>query len=147
MSLLSVFEIKESALKRGCGKIYKGVISYNLGRNVLFDKIGYGENFLVLYNNTNAHKQIFQNFMRQMAGNGSILLYVSHKTNQLSFPFNVRNYFFNVINDNIIQELKNQIDKCFGEMEKSNNNMLLIADWSNASLNAGGGVNKFLFLS
>ena len=49
-------------------------------------------------------------------------------------PFDVRNYFFNVISDNIIQDLKKQLDKHFSEMEKSNNTMLVIADWSNANL-------------
>ena len=72
--------------------------------------------------------------MRQMAGKGSILFYISHKNNQLNFPFEVRNYFFNIISENIIQDLKKQLDKHFSEMEKSNKTMLVIADWSNANL-------------
>lgn len=114
--------------------IARGVISYNLNKNVLFDKIDYGENFLVLYNNTDHHKQIFQNFMRQATNNNTILFYISHKTNHLNFSFDIQNFFFNIINENVIHNLKSQLDKCFTKMEKSNSNMLLACDWSNVSL-------------
>lgn len=115
-------------------RIFKGAVSYNLGKNILFDKIDYGENFLILYSNTNNHKQIFQNLMTQMVNDNSILFYISHKTNQLNFGFDVRNFSFNIINDDVIHELKSQLNKCFDEMEKNNRNMLLISDWSNADL-------------
>ena len=91
--------------KRGCGKIYRGVISYNLGKNVLFDKIEHGENLLILYSNTNAHKQIFQNFMRQIKDNNSIVFFVSHSKNELNFSSDVRKFIFNNINDEVIQDL------------------------------------------
>lgn len=119
-------------------RIYKGVVSYNLGKNILFDKINSGENFLILYTNTNEHKQIFQNFIRQMADKNSILVYIAHKSNQLNFAFDVRNYFFNIISENIIQELKSQLEKYFSEMEKNSSTLLLIADWSNADLRTYG---------
>jgi len=118
----------------GVDRIYKGVVSYNLGKNILFDKVDYGENFLILYNNTNNHKHIIQNFMRQMSDKNSILLYISHKSNQLNFNFEVRNYFFNIISENIVQDLKSQLDKYFNEVEKENKTMFLVADWSNADL-------------
>ncbi len=112
----------------------KAAVSYNLGKNILFDNIDYGENFLILYSNTNNHKQIIQNFMRQMADKDSILLYISHKANQLNFTFDVRNYFFNMISENVIQDLKSQLDKYFDEMEKESKTMFLVADWSNGDL-------------
>lgn len=111
--------------------IYKGTISYNLGENILFDNITHGENYLLFYVNTNNHKHIIQNFMRQMANKKSILVYISHKTNQLNFTFDVRNYFFNVMSDNIIQDLKSQLEKYFSEMEKNNTALFIIADWAN----------------
>ncbi len=114
--------------------IYKGTVSYNLGKNILFDKIDYGENFLILYSNTNAHKQIFQNFMRQVKDNNSIVFFVSHSKNELSFSFDVRKFIFNNINDEVIQDLRSQLEKCFSEIEEDNKTMLLIADWSNADL-------------
>lgn len=114
--------------------IYKGTVSYNLGRNILFDKIEHGENFLILYSNTNAHKQIFQNFMRQIKDENSIIFFVSHKTNELSFSFDVRKLYFNIIDDKVIQDLRSQLDECFSEIEENNKAMLLIADWSNADL-------------
>lgn len=115
--------------------IVKGLLSYNLDKNVLFDKIKYGENFLILHNNTDNHKQIFQNFMKQMANNKSILVYISHKTNQLNFGFNVRNFSLNIVNEEVIQDLKTELDKCFKEMEKKTRNMILISDWSKFNLN------------
>lgn len=72
--------------------------------------------------------------MRQIADKNSILIYISHKTNQLNFTFDVRNHFFNVISENIIQELKSQLEKYFSEMEENNIALLLVADWSNADL-------------
>jgi len=72
--------------------------------------------------------------MRQMSDTNSILLYISNKTNQLNFTFEVRNYFFNMISENIIQDLKSQLDKYFNEMEKENKTMFLVADWSNTDL-------------
>ncbi len=120
--------------KKGVDRIYKGTVSYNLGENILFDNITHGENYLLLYTNTNNHKHIIQNFMRQMANKNSILVYISHKTNQLNFTFNVRNHFFNVMGDNIIQELKTQLEKYFSEMEKNNTPMIIIADWVNVDL-------------
>jgi len=121
-------------VKRGVDRIYKGTISYNLGENILFDNITHGENYLLLYTNTNNHKYIIQNFMRRMANKNSTLVYISHKTNQLNFTFNVRNHFFNVMSDNIIQDLKSQLEKYFSEMEKNDNALLLIADWASADL-------------
>lgn len=115
-------------------QIVRKVISYNLGKNILFDKIDYGENFLILHNNTSNHKRIFRNLMRQMADDNSILFYISHKTNQLKFSFDVRNFYFNIINEDIIHDLKKQLDKCFDKMEKNNSSMLLISDWSNVNL-------------
>ena len=125
-------------------RIYKGVVSYNLGKNILFDKINSGENFLILYTNTNEHKQIFQNFIRQMADKNSILVYIAHKSNQLSFAFDVRNHLFNIISENVIHELKSQLEKYFSEMEKNSSTLLLIADWSNADLRTYGIFLPFL---
>lgn len=121
-------------MRKGVERIYKKTCSYNLGKNVLFDKVGCGENFLILYSRTNNHKQIFQNFMRQMANDKSIVFYVSHNTNQLRFSFDFRNFSYNIINEDVIHDLKNQLDKCFNELEKNNSNMLLISDWSKTNL-------------
>lgn len=107
---------------------------YDIGKNVLLDKIDYGENFLILYHKTNHHKNIFQNFMRQMSDN-AILVYIAHKTNQLNFDSKVRNFYFNIIDENVIQDLKFKLDKYFEEIGEKNNEMLLIADWSKANLN------------
>ncbi|MEK6828338.1 MAG: PadR family transcriptional regulator, partial [Nanoarchaeota archaeon] len=115
-------------------EIYKGTVSYNLGKNILFDKIDYGESFLILYSNTNAHKQIFQNFMRQIKDKNSIVFFVSHKTNELNFSFDVRKFSFSIINDEVLQDIRRQLDKCFSEIEENNKTMLLIADWSNVYL-------------
>jgi len=112
--------------------IYKGTVSYNLGKNILFDKIDYGENFLILHSNTNAHKQIFQNFMRSIKDRNSIVFFVSHSKNELNFSFDVRKFIFNNINDQVIQDLISQLEKCFSEIEENNKTMMLIADWSNA---------------
>lgn len=120
--------------KRGVVGITIGKILYNLNKNILFDKIDYGENLLILYNNTDNHKQICRNFMQQMAKRNSILFYVSHKKNQLNFNFKVQNFFFNIINEDIIHDLKKRLDKRFDEMEKSNKSMLLVSDWSNVDL-------------
>ena len=72
--------------------------------------------------------------MQQMTDKNSIRVYISHKTNQLSFAFDVRNHFFNIISENIVQDLKSQLEKYFDEMEKENKTMFLAADWSNADL-------------
>jgi len=121
-----------SSETKGVRKI-QSIISYDLKNNILFDKIDYGENFLILYNNTTQHKQIFQNFMQQMANNNSIL-YIAHTTNQLKFNSNVRNFSFNVLNESVICNLKKQLDKYFEKIEKTNNNLFLISDWSKANV-------------
>lgn len=116
-------------------KIVKGVVSYNLNKNILFDKVDHGENFLILYSNTSNHKHIFQNFVKHMSNENSILFYISHKTNQLNFSFDVQKFSFNIINKDVISNLNSQLGKCFDEVEKNNKNMLLLSDWSNANLN------------
>ena len=85
-------------------EIGRGVISYNLGKNILFDKIDYGENSVILYTNTENHKQLFHNIMQQMANDDSILFYVSHKINQLNFNFKTQNFSFNVLNEEVIHK-------------------------------------------
>lgn len=115
-------------------RIYKGTICYNLGENILFDKIEHGENFLILYSNTNAHKQIFQNFMRQIKDKNSIAFFVSHSKDELNSSSYVRKFIFNNINEQVIQDLRSQLDECFREVEENSKTMLLIADWSNADL-------------
>jgi len=72
--------------------------------------------------------------MQQQAKNDSILFYVSHKVNRLCFDFEVQNFSFNVINEDIIHDLKKQLDKSFQKMEKSNNELFLVSDWSKANL-------------
>jgi len=111
-------------------------VIYNTGNNVLFDKISPGENLLILYNNTTKHKQIFHNFIKQKANNNTILFYVSHKTNELTFDYDVQNFSFNVISENVINDLKGQLDKCFKEAIKNNKNLLLICDWSKTNLDS-----------
>jgi len=120
----------------------RGVVSYDLGENVLFNKVNYGENFLILYDNINRHKcyeHILRNFIRQRTGDNSLLFYSAHKKNQLEFNFNIHKFSFNVINEDVIHNLKNQLHECFDEMEKTNKDMLLIADWSMARAAGGGG--------
>ena len=46
--------------------------------------------------------------------------------------------------DDIIQELKSQLEKYFSEMEKNSSTLLLIADWSNADLRTYGIFLPFL---
>ncbi len=116
-------------------EIDRGVISYNLDKNILFERIDYGENSVILYTNTENHKQLFHNIMQQMTNDGSIVFYVSHNTNQLNFNFKTRNFSFNVLNEDVIHKLKLELDKSFDEMEKKNKRMLLLSDWSNANLN------------
>lgn len=125
-------------------EIAREVLSYDLGKNILFDKIDYGENSLILYTNTDKHKQIFYNIMHQATNANSILFYVSHKTNQLNFNFATRNFSFNILNEDVIYKLKIKLDKCFSEIEKKNKKMLLISDWSNADLNNCGIFLPFL---
>lgn len=109
-------------------------VLYNTGNNILFDKINPGENFLILYNNTNNHKQIFRNFIKQMANNNSVLFYVAHRTNDLTFDYDVQKFSFNIISENVINDLKEQLDKRFKEIKKNGKDLLLIADWSKANL-------------
>ncbi len=49
--------------------------------------------------------------------------------------FKIQNFTFNVVNDDVIHELKSQLDKCFQEREKKNKKMFLLSDWSGANLN------------
>lgn len=106
------------------------VISYNVGRSVLFDKIKEGENILILYQNTSDHQRIFKNFLTQMKSDNALLFYFAHTSNELSFDFTVRNHYFNVLTEDTIHQIKTQLDKCFQEREKKNKQMCLIADWS-----------------
>ena len=111
------------------------VISYDLGENILFSKVNYGENFLIFYDNINrlkCYEHILRNFIRQRTGDNSILFYSAHEKNQLEFNFNIHKFSFNVINEDVIHNLKSQLHECFDEMEKTNKDMLLIADWSMA---------------
>ncbi|MEW5896480.1 MAG: PadR family transcriptional regulator [Nanoarchaeota archaeon] len=115
-------------------KIAEKVISYNLGKNVLFDKIDYGENVLVLYQDTSNHQQVLRNFLKQFSDSNSLLFYVSHRTNEILFNFDVQNFSFNVVNDDIIHKLKSKLNECFDKMEKAGCNLFLVCDWSKADL-------------
>lgn len=110
-------------------------VSYNLGENVLFDRLNYGENILILYQNTTNHQQIFRNFITQLAHDDVLLFYLSHNSNKLDFDSKIRNFNFNVLTEDMLPELKGQLDKCFKEREEKNKEMCLISDWSKANLN------------
>lgn len=69
-----------------------------------------------------------------MAEEGSLLFYLSHKSNELCFDFNIRNFYFNVINEDVLHKFKSQLDKCFQEREENNKEMCLVSDWSKANL-------------
>jgi len=116
-------------------KIAEKVISYNLGENVLFDKVNYGENILILYQNTTNHQQIFRNFISKMAQDDILLFNISHNSNKLDFDFKLRNFNFNVITEDVLHELKGQLDQCFKEREEKNKEMCFLSDWSKANLN------------
>ncbi len=112
-------------------KIVTKVISYNLGSNVLFDKLNFGENILVLYDhNAKNYKQLFHNFVNHSARENSLILYLAHKSNAITFDFKVRNYYYNVFNEDTIHEIQKQIDRSFEESEVNNKELILIADWS-----------------
>ncbi len=115
------------------GRLLKKSVLYNTGNNVLFDKIDPGENFLILYSNTESHKKIFLNFINQMEKD-SIIFYISHIANKLELSPEIRTYSFNIISETIINDLKDQLDKCFADARKNNKNLLLISDWSNTNL-------------
>ncbi len=63
-----------------------------------------------------------------------LLFYISHNSNKLDFDFNVRNFNFNVITEDVLPELKGQLDKCFREREEKNKEMCLISDWSRTNI-------------
>ncbi len=107
---------------------------YNLGKNILFDKIESGQNFLCLYEDSFNHKRIFQNFMQKMPFD-AVLFYISHTKNKLKLDQNIQTLFFNVINEEVIHKLQTGLAKSFHEVEKTNKPMLLVADWSGANLN------------
>lgn len=69
-----------------------------------------------------------------MAEDGSLLFYLSHKSNELCFDFKIRNFYFNVINEDVLYKFKNQLDKCFQEREENNKEMFLVSDWSKANI-------------
>lgn len=117
-------------------KIAEKIISYNLGKNILFDRIDYGENVLVLYHDTNNHKQIFHNFLNRISNNNSLLFYISYKANQICFNSNVQSLSFNVVNENVIHDIKSKLNKYFDKMEKSACNLTLVCDWSKADLSS-----------
>lgn len=94
----------------------------------------YGENILVLYQDTTNHQQIIRNFIKQMADEGSLLFYLSHKSNELNFDFKIRNFYFNVINEDVLHKFKDQLDKCFQEREENDKELFLVSDWSKANI-------------
>ena len=119
-------------------------VSYNLGENILFDRINYGENILILYQNTTNHQQILRNFISQLAQGDALLFYLSHNSHQLDFDFKIRNFNFNVITENVLHELKSQLDQCFKEREEKNKEMCLVSDWSGANLSNCSTFSTFL---
>src|SRR3990167_7103147 len=133
---------KQFLVQKGFGLLHKKgvigitgkVVSYNLGENILFDQMNYGENILILYSNTANHQQIFRNFISQMAHDDVLQVYLSHNSNKLDFGFKIRNFNFNVITEDVLHELKSQLDQCFKEREEKNKEMCLVSDWSGANL-------------
>lgn len=111
-------------------KITEKIIPYDLGKNVLFDKIKYGENILILYENISNHQQIFKNILTTMNNGNTLLFYLAHTSNDLAFDFAVQNHYFNMLTEDTIHQIKNRLDKCFQEREKKHQKMLLISDWS-----------------
>lgn len=47
----------------------------------------------------------------------------------------MREFYFNVINEDVLPKIKDQLDKCFQEREKTHKEMILLSDWSKANLN------------
>ena len=69
-----------------------------------------------------------------MAHDDVLQLYLSHNSNKLDFDFKIQSFNFNVVTEDVLHELKSQLDKCFKEREEKNKKMCLISDWSRASL-------------
>ena len=116
------------------GDISGTKISYGIGRNVLFDNLDYGQNFLVLYNNTQTHKQLYHRFLQHFSDKGSINLFVSAKNNPFQTSFGIRNSSFTKLDTATINKLKLDINKSVEEAEKGNKPVLLICDWADANM-------------
>ena len=116
------------------GDISGTKISYGIGRNVLFDNLDYGQNFLVLYNNTQMHKQLYHRFLQHFSDKGSINLFVSAKNNPFQTSFGIRNSSFTKLDTATINKLKLDINKSVEEAEKGNKPVLLICDWADANM-------------
>ena len=132
------------------GDISGTKISYGIGRNVLFDNLDYGQNFLVLYNNTQTHKQLYHRFLQHFSDKGSINLFVSAKNNPFQTSFGIRNSSFTKLDTATINKLKLDINKSVEEAEKGNKPVLLICDWADANMPShserGGEETRVIFL-
>ena len=115
------------------GFIINNNISYGLGGNVLFDSFEYGQNFLILQNNTQLHKQLYYQLLRHFSNNGAINLYVAAKRNPSDTSFETRNIYFDKLNAEFLHKLKADIKKCAAEAHKRAKPLLLICDWAGAN--------------
>lgn len=115
------------------GFISSNKISYGLSGNVLFDSFEYGQNFLILQNNTQLHKQLYHQFLQHFSSNGSTNLYVAAKRNPLETSFETRNIYFDKLNAEFLHKLKAGIKKCAAETHKKAKPLLLICDWAGAN--------------
>ncbi len=61
----------------------------------------------------------------------STLFYVAHTQNKMNLSNTVKTYYFNILNENTIHKIKASLIKEFARIEKTDQHMLLICDWSN----------------
>lgn len=125
--------IRIEVQKRGWEYITAAKILYGLSGNVLFDSFEYGQNFLILHNNTQLHKQLYHQFLRHFSSNGSTILYAAAKRNPHDTSFETRNVYFDKLNSEFLHKLKADIKKCAAEAHKKNKPLLLICDWAGAN--------------
>lgn len=122
----------------------KKEISYEIGGSILFDKICSGENILLFYNNATDYNKVLKNFMRQMLGEHCILFYVSHSTNKPPLVEGINTFFFNVINENVIRQIRAELEKQIKDARIARHSLFLVCDWSKADLGACPGFLHFL---
>jgi len=128
----------------------KGVISYNLNKNILFDNFEFGNSFLLFYQeDTKTIRSVYNKFIQQFLKDESRVFYVGRKKDSSKPDFGIRQdikeFSFNLLDKLILNQIQKELNKCYKEVEEKGKSLLLIFDWG--SLTKYDDISQEIFLS
>lgn len=109
-----------------------GMLSHVTGSHVIFDMMDYGNSLLLLYHNSDHHKGVFKNLIKQKED--ALVHYISHNKNRLSSDEDCAGNTFWKIDGETLREINGHMDTLLSELKNQGTEGLILADWGHGKV-------------